>query len=302
MNASPASIAPRLDAAAIQAMLRRVSKAEAAPWLHQEVARRMAEKLELIRVTPQRLIDWWGFAGGGAEGLARRYPQAARRVVEPNDALVERSQAQARLPWWSPRRWQATPSAQLDTQALEAGAAELLWANMMLHWASDVPALLASWQRSLAVDGFVMFSCFGPDTLKELRALYRRLGWPAPGPAFVDMHDLGDALVEAGFADPVMDMEQLTLTFATPAALLGELRGLGSNVRPDRPAGLRTPRWRHRLEAELQSLAGADGRLSLSFEIVYGHAFKPVPRARLGEQTSISLEQMRQMVRKPRSG
>lgn len=302
MNATPASPVPRLDAAAIDTMLRRLAKADSAPWLHGEVARRMAEKLALIKLTPQHVIDWWGFLGGGVRALTERYPQATRSIVEPTSELLARSQAQAKLPWWSPRRWQgAAASVQLDAQPLEPGAAQLLWANMMLHWSGDVPALLANWHRSLAVDGFVMFSCFGPDTLKELRALYQRLGWPVPAPAFTDMHDIGDAMVQAGFADPVMDMEQLTLTFATPAALLQELRGLGANVRRDRPAGLRTPRWRRTLEAELQSLAGPDGRLRVSFEIIYGHAFKPAPRAKLAERTSISLDQMRQMVRQPRS-
>jgi malonyl-CoA O-methyltransferase len=161
---------------------------------------------------------------------------------------------------------------------------------------------MARWQRALAPDGFLMFSSFGPDTLRELRALYARLGWPAPTPAFVDMHDLGDMLVQAGFADPVMDQETLTLSWPTPQAMLAELRGLGGNIAPDRMAGLRTPRWRARLEAALQSLAGADGRLHASFEIAYGHAFKALPRAQAGAPTTVSLEEMRALVRSRRPG
>src|SRR5258706_15503839 len=114
----------------------------------------------------------------------------------------------------------------------------------------DPPALMERWQKALSADGFVMFSCFGPDTLRELRWLYRRLGWPAPTIAFVDMHDLGDMLVHAGFADPVMDQELLSLTWAHPKALLDELHGLGGNASPDRFAGLRTPRWKQGLERE----------------------------------------------------
>ena len=261
----------------------------------------MAEKLELIKREPAVVADWWGFLGGGAMHLAQRYPKAQRVVVEPSEALRARSLEQGRQPWWSPRRWRSSAAA-VRLDAIQPGSAQLLWANMMLHWVDDVPSLFAEWQRSLAVDGFVMFSTFGPDTLKELRALYARLGWPQPAQAFVDMHDIGDQLVRAGFADPVMDMEQLTLSWPEPRALLAELRGMGSNLSAARGTGLRTPRWRARLEQELLSLAGVDGRLSLSFEIVYGHAFKPAPRPRVEGETKVSLEDMRSMVRSRRGG
>lgn len=282
-------------------MLRRAAHADAAPWLHAEVARRMADKLDFIKRTPQRVIDWWGSLGDGTPAWAQRYPQAERVMVEPTPALQQRSLALTRLPWWSARRWQVgSPTVLHDAQPVPSGAAQLLWSNMMLHWAEDAPALVARWFDSLAVDGFVMFSCFGPDTLKQLRSLYQQLGWAPPAHEFTDMHNIGDLMVEAGFADPVMDMEQLTLTYASPAALLGELRSLGGNASALRFAGLRTPRWRTQLDDKLQSLAGPDGRISMSFEIVYGHAFKPVPRVRMAERSQVSLEQMRQMVRKPR--
>ncbi len=149
----------------------------------------------------------------------------------------------------------------------------------------------------LEVDGVVIFSCLGPGTLGELRRLYAKLGWPAPTPAFVDMHDLGDMLVHAGFADPVLDQETLTLHWASAQELLAELRTLGVNAAPDRYAGLRTPRWRNRLLAELRGLAGADGRLRLSFEVAYGHAFKAAPRIRKNDPTLVSLADMRALVR-----
>jgi malonyl-CoA O-methyltransferase len=148
----------------------------------------------------------------------------------------------------------------------------------------------------LRADGFVMFSCLGPGTLRELRALYAELGWPAATPGFIDMHDLGDMLVQAGFADPVMDQETLTLRWSNPAALLAELRTLGGNTAPDRFKALRTPRWRARLERGLESLAAPDGTIGLSFEVAYGHAFKAAPRLQAGE-TTVSLDDMRAMVR-----
>ncbi|HRO04797.1 MAG TPA: hypothetical protein PLS69_14445, partial [Terricaulis sp.] len=164
-------------------------------------------------------------------------------VFEPDDALLARSREAAQRPWWTARRGAAV---EVRGDEPQAGTAQLLWANMMLHAIADLPALLERWQRALAVDGFLMFSTLGPDTLRELHALYRRLGWPAPGAAFVDMHDLGDMLIDAGFADPVMDQERLTLTWGSPQALLAELRQLGANASAARFAGLRTPRWRAR--------------------------------------------------------
>jgi malonyl-CoA O-methyltransferase len=168
---------------------------------------------------------------------------------------------------------------------------------MMLHAVVDPVALIERWQRLLRVDGFVMFSCLGPGTLRELRGVYARLGWPAPTPGFIDMHDLGDMLVQAGFKDPVMDQETLTLRWNNPRALLAELRGLGGNTAPDRVAGLRTPRWRAQLERELEAIAAADGSIGMSFEVAYGHAFKAAPRLRKGEPTTVSLDDMRAMVR-----
>jgi malonyl-CoA O-methyltransferase len=261
----------------------------------------MAERLAIIRLQPTVLLDWWSHLGAGAVLLAEAYPRAQRIAVEPDAALMARSSAAAKPPWWSAQRWTGTAPQVLHESAPLPTGVQLVWANMMLHAVNDPPALFERWHASLAIDGFVMFSCLGPGTLRELRALYRRLGWPVPTPAFIDMHDLGDMLVQAGFADPVMDQEVITLRWDDADALLAELRSLGGNAAPARHAGLRTPRWRDRLRGELNSLAGADGRPALSFEVAYGHAFRAAPRARPGEATTVSLDDMRKMVRSGRA-
>ena len=177
----------------------------------------------------------------------------------------------------------------------------MLWANMGLHESADPQALLAAWHQALKVDGFLMFSCLGPDTARELRALYARLGWPPAGHELTDMHDWGDMLVQTGFAEPVMDMERITLTYATPARLLEELAGLGRNFHPARFPALRGRRWKARLERELAAqLAGADGRLSLTFEVIYGHALKAGPKIKLGPVSAVSEADMRRMLRSPK--
>ncbi|RQP21571.1 class I SAM-dependent methyltransferase [Piscinibacter terrae] len=289
-----------LDARAVDAAVRRLSRSPGPAWLHAEVARRMAERLQIVRLQPARLIEWWSFLGAGGELLAKAYPEAERVLVEPSEAFAQRSREATRAAWWSPRRWRKDEVAVVVDGESTGAPAQLLWANMMLHAVQDPPALMARWQQALAADGFVMFSCLGPDTARELRALYARLGWPDPTPAFVDMHDLGDMLVQAGFADPVMDQETIILNWATPQAMLEELRGLGANASPLRFQGLRTPRWRRRLEEALAGTAGPDGRVSLRFEVAYGHAFKALPKAPPGQPTTVSLDEMRSLVRSRR--
>jgi malonyl-CoA O-methyltransferase len=264
------------------------------PWLHEEVGRRMAERLEWIRLKPQRWADWEPVRGGlEAHSLvAARYPQAERWIVEPDAAHAAAAKAALARPWW---RFGAAP---IHHAAPDDGSLQMLWANMALHMSADPQALLARWHRSLAVDGFLMFSCFGPDTLRELRALYARLGWPAPAHEFTDMHDWGDMLVHGGFAEPVMDMERITLTWETPAKLLAELRELGANLNRARFASLRGRAWKRELESQLAaSLATSDGRLAHTFEIVYGHAMKPTPRVRVGGESAIPMADMRSMLR-----
>jgi malonyl-CoA O-methyltransferase len=283
-----------IDARALARSRQRQARAASAPWLHAEVARRMAERLPIIRQQPETVIDWWSQSGASQALLAEAYPRACQLRVEAT--AFERTSQRPDAPWWSARRWRRNMST-VDETALPASAGQLLWANMMLHAVPDPEALMQRWRRALAVDGFLMFSTLGPDTLAGLRALYRDAGWGEPHAAFTDMHDLGDMLVAAGFADPVMDQERLTLTWATPEEMLRELRTLGANTDPARFAGLRTPRWRARLIEALRERASADGRIGLEFELVYGHAFNPPPRARVAAETRVPLDEMRAMAR-----
>jgi malonyl-CoA O-methyltransferase len=291
---SPSSI--RVDALAAQRTLARLARAET-PWLHQEAARRMGERLAWIKRQPAQVLDWSGAAGGSQELLAATYPRARLLQVAEAVANVE-SKA---TPWW--RRWSRSEAAPqpVAPDAVPAAVAELVWSNMRLHFAPDPLPLLREWRRAIAPEGFLMFSTLGPGSLGLLRALYEAAGWgPAHAP-FVDMHDLGDMLIEIGFAEPVMDQETLTLSYASAEALLAELRGLGSNMAPQRFRGLRTPRWRDALHERLAQHVDANGRLSLPFELVYGHAFRAADAGpRVEAQTQIGLDDMKLMLRHPR--
>lgn len=294
-------VAPQSQALLHQA--RRLSHLPEAPWLYQEVARRLASKLEIILLQPLQWLDWGGFLGGGAREVQARYPKAQRWVCEPVPELQQRSReqwrGQASKSWWAPWRRGADPVVLADSApAPWAPGVQMLWANMALHAHPDLPQLLKQWHQALAVDGFLMCSGLGPDTARELRQLYRELGWPLPTINFIDMHDLGDALVEVGFSDPVMDMEQVTLTWASAEEMLAEWRTWGGNVANGRFQGLRTPRWRARLlKALSEGLARPDGRLGVTIELVYGHAIKPAPRPQLAAETRVSLDDMKAMIR-----
>jgi malonyl-CoA O-methyltransferase len=280
-----------VDDAALQRVRRRLATAPQPPWLHMEVARRMAERVAILRQPPRQVIDWYAADGASTEALRRACPQAERRRVDLGDGPAGAAPA----PWWSPGRWRAAPALRPADTLAPAGA-DLLWANMGLHWCADPLAEMRRWHAVLAVDGMLMFATVGPGTLPSLRRLYAERGWPPPHAPFVDMHDLGDMLVRAGFADPVMDQETLTLTWPDGASLLAELRSLGGNVDPARAAGLRTPRWREALTQALADAAG--GRPALAFEIVYGHAVRPRPRPRMAAETTVGLQDMRSILRR----
>lgn len=270
------------------------------PWLHEEVGRRMEDRLQWICRTPKTWCDWQPVRGGlQTHGLiSQRYPQAQCWVVENAPRMQAVAQEHFAKPWWSPARW---GGAKTQVQMPAAGSIDMLWANMLLHTQAQPMQMLKAWHEALAVDGFVMFSCLGPDTAKEMRALYAQLGWPAAGHSFTDMHDWGDMLVQAGFAEPVMDMETITLTFATPERLLQELRELGCNLHPQRFGALRGRNWLAQLHAAMHEhlrVDSSDGQLAITFELVYGHAFKPEPRVAVDSESTVSLDQMRSMLKK----
>jgi malonyl-CoA O-methyltransferase len=270
----------------------------ASPWLHEEVAGRMLDRLQWIRLQP---LAWahWGAVRGGLKThalLAEKYAKSTCYVAEAQAEHARVAIKNIAKPWWSPSGWRRPPTL---FEAPPAGSVDMLWANMALHEAADPQALLAQWHQALKVGGFLMFSCLGPDTAIELREVYRQLGWPPAGHELTDMHDWGDMLVQTGFAEPVMDMERITLTYETPARLLQELTELGRNFHPARFPALRSRAWKARLEQALADhlVKGADGRLSLTFEVIYGHALKAQPRVKVSALSSVSVEDMRSMLK-----
>ncbi|MBT0571771.1 biotin synthase [Curvibacter sp. CHRR-16] len=295
------ALPPTIDAVAAQRWAgRAVPQSAQSPWLHEEIARRMAQRLPIIVKPPQSWLDWEPLNGGlqGHELVRQQYPDAQCFGLLEHAHQAGVAIKTIAKPWWTVQRWRQSPVQWLAAGQALAQPVQMVWANMALHAAANPQALLQRWYDSLQVDGFVMFSCLGPDTLRELRNLYAQAGFGPMGHELTDMHDWGDMLVHTGFAEPVMDMERITLSYSSPQALLQELRTLGRNLHVGRFTGLRTPRWRQLLYSRMQQAlvpAGQD-RLTITFEVVYGHAYKPKPRLAVQEQTAISLEQMRAML------
>ncbi len=274
------------------------------PWLHEEVASRMAERLQWFREPPASWLHWEPLAGGvqAHRRLRELLPGARCHVMAerlPEALLAIRETTGRRAAAWNPLHWARSTGPRPAEANTRVG---MLWANMQLHMEPHPQALIRRWHGHIETNGFLMFSCLGPDSLRELRAVYEREGWPAPSHAFTDMHDWGDMLVHSGFAEPVMDMERITLSYSGAGPLLEELAGLGRNLNAGRFPACRSRGWRERLGRAIEAglPRSPDGRLVMTFEIVYGHAFKPVPRAAMGPSTTVPVDDLRAMLRHPR--
>ena len=258
----------------------------------------MQDRLQWIKLQPKTWAHWGAVRGGlkAHAQLVSKYQKSVCFVAEVHEKHRLIAIKKIAKLWWNPALWwKAATRFELPPPA----SVDMLWANMALHEAADPLGLLAGWHRALKVDGFLMFSCLGPDTAIELRTVYEQLGWPPAGHQLTDMHDWGDMLVQTGFAEPVMDMERITLTYDSSDRLLQELAELGRNFHPARFAGLRGRLWKAQLLDALSThlVRGDDGRLSLTFEVIYGHALKPQPKIRVSASSSVSVEDMRSMLR-----
>lgn len=261
---------------------RAIERATTDDVLAREVGRRLIERLQYIKLEPQRILDAACGDAAARGKLRERYPAAQIYAFDWSLAALRRNAAPLSLidrarGLFKPAREYIVAA---DAAALPFAdqSFDLVWSNLGLAWAADPQQWLREWHRVLKVDGLLMFTTYGPDTLKTLRGAFAAVDQTPHVHPFLDMHDLGDALVGCRFADPVMDMEMLTLTYASVAALVSELRATGyRNAHRERRRGLTgRNRW---MEVMRRLEAGRTGdRIAADFEIVYGHAWKAAPR------------------------
>lgn len=270
--------------------------------LPREVERRLFERLALMRLAPARVLDLGCGAGASRALFAARFPQAQWLGVDLSPAMLAQRAAAGRWRRWRERLFAAPAGDVLCADAarlpLRDGCCDLAYSNLMPHWHPVPHRLFPEARRVLRDGGLLLFSCFGPDSLRELLAACAQALPRARPLPFVDMHDYGDMLMASGFAAPVMEVERLTLTYPSPQALLLELRALGANPRDDRPAALPSTREARALFAALASQRGGDGRIAVSVEVIFGHAWAAAPRA--GAVATVPLAALRAGPGRPR--
>lgn len=270
-------------------------------FLRREIAQRMQERLPLIRVQPQQVIDLGCGEGQDLLTLQQYFPEAT--VLGVDSALPMLQQAADQLNstqqvlqklfqrFLQPNKAPAAGKLVCANYAqlpFQSAAFDMIWSNLALHWHPMPDVVFQEWSRVLRQEGLLMFTSFGPDTCKELRDIFQQLGMPHQVLPFVDMHDLGDMLSQHGFAAPVMDMEQLTLTYATPEKLLNDVRALGGNPLETASAGLfGRDAYRQLCQKLDKSRRKQDGKIGLTIEVVYGHAFKAISRKNTNEEQVI---------------
>lgn len=288
----PAKWSAPIDLPLVRRLFSIPEKVAESNFLRREVSARMLERLALVKIAPQRLLDAGCGAGADIAALQKRFPEA--HVIGLDGALnmlnlarQQQRDAQSALQrlltslnTWLPLAqtgcdWTCADFARLP---FDTGALGMLWSNLALHWHAQPDRVLAEWRRVLQVEGLLMFSCFGPDTFKQLRDAFETVDTAPHTLPFVDMHDFGDMLVHAGFSTPVMDMEYINVTYDTPQRLLEDVRAWGGNPLASRRRGLLGRVAYARVLQVLEQLRGADGKIALTFEVIYGHAFRPVPK------------------------
>lgn len=255
--------------------------------LQREIAQRMLERLDLVRLEPKTLLDVGCGTGFATAALLRRYPKA--QVLALDFALPMLRHARQRGRWW---RRPLCLCADAECLPIRDNSLDLLFSNATLQWCNDLEHTFAEFLRVLRPGGLLMFTTFGPDTLKELRAAWAAVDGHSHVSAFLDMHDIGDGLVRARFGDPVLDVERLTLTYGDLDGLMRDLKLLGAhNVTRERPRGLT---GRHRFQAMREAYEGfrREGRLPASYEVIHGHAWAP-PQKPMAGGVAIPLDQLR---------
>lgn len=258
--------------------------------VQQEIGQRLFERLDYFKKKPMSILDLGCGPGGFSKQLKQQYPQA--NVVGFDLAMDMLKQAQTKQSWF--QKW---PLVVGDMAKLPfaMGAFDLIFANQVLHWSLSLPDVLKELHRIMAPEACLLFSTLGPDTFQEIRQAWARVDNYAHTNDFIDMHDMGDHLMAQHFLDPVVDMERLTVHYPSISQLLQALKSQGvRNIHPGRHRGLTGKGARRAFEQEIAQFKTNEGKFPLTYEVVYGHAWKGNQyHTSKGTETMISVDQLR---------
>lgn len=259
---------------------RAAERYEASAVLQHEVEERLLERLDLLTEPPARVLDLGCGPGRAAAAIKRRWPRA--QVIALDPALPMLRQARARSRWWRPLR---CVQAEAEALPLVEGSIDLVFSSLALQWVQSLPRALGELRRVLRPGGLLLLSTFGPATLGELRQAFAAADNTPHVSPFTDLQSLGDALLAAGFRDPVADRDDFVLTYGAVRELMRELRDIGAVNGLD--ARRRSLTGKSRMQAMIaayEAFRDADGRLPASYEVLYAQAFAPQPgQPRRGE-------------------
>ncbi|KAA3629397.1 MAG: malonyl-[acyl-carrier protein] O-methyltransferase BioC [Proteobacteria bacterium] len=258
-----------LDKRAVRAAFNRAAASyDAAAGLQREVGERLLERLDWIKFQPQQILELGCGTGHCTRILERRYRKGRLVALDLAEAMLERARRGGG--WFHKTRYLCGDAERLP---VADASADLIFSNLTLQWCNDLGATFREFRRVLRPGGVVLFSTFGPDTLYELRAAWAAVDERSHVNRFLDMHDVGDALLSAGLGDPVMDVDRIRIDYQNVRALMCDLKAIGAhNVTADRPPGLTGRRRMAAVEQAYEPLR-REGLLPASYEVVYGHAW-----------------------------
>ncbi|HEY4368372.1 MAG TPA: methyltransferase domain-containing protein [Steroidobacteraceae bacterium] len=236
--------------------------------VHAAIRAQLLERLDVVRIEPAVVVDLGAGTAHASRALKDRYRSAQVIAADIAPKMLAQAARQQRLL----RRF-ARVATDAHRLALRTASVDMVFSNLMLQWSHDPDTVFNEVRRVLKPNGLFTFTALGPDSLRELRSAWSQIDTYTHVHRFIDMHDLGDALLRAGFAEPVMDTQRLTVTYPTFDAFLGELAGSGSgNVAQGRRHGLTAPAALDRVRKSYEQLR-REGTLPVSLEIVFGHAW-----------------------------
>ena len=266
---------------------------DAAAILQKQVREEMFNRLDLVKLTPHTILDAGCGTGAASHALQKRFVKS--QVISLDFALPMLQKTRigsdtTGLMHQIKRMLSGVKHnlvcADIESLPLASKSVDLVWSNLAIQWCNDLDAALLEFYRVLQPEGLLTFSTFGPDTLKELRVATGRQDGMTSVSRFIDMHDIGDALVRAGFSAPVLDVERFTLTYDDVKSVMRDLKSIGAhNATDGRARGLLGRGFLQKLESNYEQYR-TDGKLPATFEVVYGHAWRGHEKARFDDGVS----------------